>query len=93
MDRSSGYESIALEFLAGRGSGRSTGVGVNELRKWARRLPRAATVVDLGCGPGFPITDVLVAEGLCVFGFDAAPSFVQAFPRNLPNTPVVCEAA
>jgi SAM-dependent methyltransferase len=40
----------------------------------------------------FPITEVLVAEGLNVFGVDAAPSFVQAFRRNLPNTPVVCEA-
>jgi cyclopropane fatty-acyl-phospholipid synthase-like methyltransferase len=49
-------------------------------------------VIDLGCGPGFPITEVLVAEGLNVFGVDAAPSFVQAFQRNLPNTPVVCEA-
>jgi SAM-dependent methyltransferase len=49
-------------------------------------------VIDLGCGPGFPITEVLVAEGLNMFGVDAVPSFVQAFQRNLPNTPVVCEA-
>jgi SAM-dependent methyltransferase len=49
-------------------------------------------VIDLGCGPGFPLTAVLVAEGLSVFGVDAAPSFVQAFRRNLPHTPVVCEA-
>jgi SAM-dependent methyltransferase len=49
-------------------------------------------VIDLGCGPGLPITEVLVAEELNVFGVDAAPSFVQAFRRNLPNTPVVCEA-
>jgi SAM-dependent methyltransferase len=48
-------------------------------------------VIDLGCGPGFPITEVLVAEELSVFGVDAAPSFVQAFRRNLPNIPVVCE--
>src|ERR1051325_8371866 len=91
MDRSNGYEEIAPEFLARRGSGRSTGVGVNAVRKWARTLPRGATVIDLGCGPGFPITEVLVAEGLSVFGVDAAPSFVQAFRRNLPNTPVACE--
>jgi SAM-dependent methyltransferase len=38
------------------------------------------------------LTEVLVAEGLNAFGIDAAPSFVQAFRRNLPNTPVVCEA-
>lgn len=92
MDSSNGYEGVSEEFLARRGSGRSTGIGVNEVRKWARTLPRRGTVIDLGCGPGFPITEVLVAEGLSVFGVDAAPSFVDAFRRNLPNTPVVCEA-
>ena len=49
-------------------------------------------MIDLGCGPGFPITEVLVDEGLSVCGVDAAPSFVEAFRRNLPNLPVVCEA-
>lgn len=49
-------------------------------------------MIDIGCGPGFPITEVLVTEGLRVFGVDAAPSFVEAFQRNLPGTPVVCEA-
>jgi SAM-dependent methyltransferase len=92
MDRSNGYEGVAAEFLARRGSGRSTGIGVNTVRKWARTLPVGAAVIDLGCGPGFPITEVLVGEGLKVFGVDAAPSFVDAFGRNLPNTPVVCEA-
>ncbi len=92
MDRSNGYEAVAVEFLARRGSGRFTGVGVHAVREWARALPSAAAVIDLGCGPGFPITEVLVAEGLELFAIDAAPSFVQAFRRNLPNTPVVCEA-
>ena len=92
MDPSNGYEAVAQDFLARRGSGRCTGVGVNALWKWARSLPPRAAVIDLGCGPGFPITEVLVAEGLNVFGVDAAPSFVRAFRRNLPNTPVVCEA-
>jgi len=92
IDRSNGYEGVAREFLAGRGSGRSTGVGVNAVRRWAQALPHGAAVIDLGCGPGFPITEVLVAEGLNVFAVDAAPSFVAAFRRNLPNTPVVCEA-
>jgi SAM-dependent methyltransferase len=65
---------------------------VKEVRKWARRLPRGSSVIDLGCGPGFPITAVLVEEGLHLFGVDAAPSFVAAFQRNLPGTPVICEA-
>jgi SAM-dependent methyltransferase len=92
MDRSSGYEAVSEEFLARRGRSRSTGIGVKEVRKWARTLPRGSSVADLGCGPGFPITSVLVDEGLQVFGVDAAPSFVAAFQRNLPGTPIICEA-
>jgi SAM-dependent methyltransferase len=92
MDRSNGYEAISEEFLSRRGSGRSTGIGVKEVRKWARTLSRGSSVLDLGCGPGFPITAVLVDEGLHVFGVDAAPSFVAAFQRNLPGTPIICES-
>ena len=88
IDRSNGYEGIAAEFV----STRSTTIEVKRGRDWAKALPRGAAVVDLGCGPGFPITEVLVAEGLRVYGVDAAPSFVQAFRRNLPNTPIACEA-
>ena len=92
MDWSNGYEDVAAEFLARRGSGRLIGVGAHEVREWARTLPSGAAVIDLGCGPGVPLTEVLVAEGLDVFALDAAPSFVQAFRHNLPNIPVVCEA-
>ena len=92
MDRSNGYEGVAREFFARRGSGRSTGVGVKAVREWARTMAHGTAVLDLGCGPGFPLTEVLVSEGLNVFGVDAAPSFIEAFRRNLPNTPVVCEA-
>src|SRR5947208_8509090 len=80
MDRSNGYEAVSEEFLERRGSSftRSTAIGAKEVRKWARTLPRSSSVIDLGCGPGFPITTVLVEEGLHVFGVDAAPSFVAA---------------
>lgn len=94
MDRSNGYEAVSEEFLARRGnrSTRSIGIGAREVRRWARTLPRSGNVIDLGCGPGFPITVVLIDEGLHVFGVDAAPSFVAAFQRNLPGTPIICEA-
>jgi SAM-dependent methyltransferase len=94
MDRSNGYEAVSEEFLAGRGSSRtrSTAIGVRQVRKWAKTLPHGSSVIDLGCGPGFPLTVVLAEEGLHVFGVDAAPSFVAAFKRNLPGTPIVCES-
>jgi SAM-dependent methyltransferase len=94
MDPSTGYEAISQEFLARRGNGhtRSGAIGVKEVRQWARTLPRGCSVIDIACGPGFPITAVLLEEGLNVFGVDGAPSFVTAFQRNLPGTPIICEA-
>ena len=94
MDRSNGYEAVSEEFLARRGNSRTrfNAIGVEEVRKWAKTLPRGSSVIDLGCGPGFPITVVLVEEGLQVFGVEAAPSFVAAFQRNLPGTPIICES-
>jgi SAM-dependent methyltransferase len=93
-DRSNGYEGVAAEFLSGRGNAptRSRGIGVKAVRAWAKTLPPGAAVIDLGCGPGFPITEILVLEGLNVYGIDASPSFVEAFRRNLPGVPVACEA-
>jgi cyclopropane fatty-acyl-phospholipid synthase-like methyltransferase len=92
MDLSNGYESVSVEFLARRGSSRtrSHAIGVKQVRSWAQTLTRGSSVIDLGCG--FPITVVLVEEGLQVFGVDAAPSFVSAFQHNLPGTPIVCES-
>jgi SAM-dependent methyltransferase len=87
-----GYERIAAEFLAGRGSAASGGIGAREVRSWARSLPSDATVLDLGCGSGFPITKVLVDEGLTVYGVDASPTLVAAFRRHLPGVAVACEA-
>jgi SAM-dependent methyltransferase len=91
-DLSNGYEGVAAEFLAGRGRAPSTAVGTQAGREWAQTLPPEATVIDLGCGTGLPITKVLVSEGLKVYGVDASPSFVEAFRRNLPEIPVACES-
>jgi len=94
MDTSNGYEAVAKEFLGGRGNGdtRATAIGVKEVREWAKTLPHPGSVIDLGCGPGFPLTIVLVEAGLRVFAVDAAPSLVAAFQQNLPGVPIVCES-
>jgi SAM-dependent methyltransferase len=89
-DSSNGYERVALEFLAGRGSG-SVGIGEATVRKWAQTLPRGATVLELGCGAGVPITRVLVEAGLNVWALDAAPTLVAAFRQRFPDVPVACE--
>ena len=92
MDPSSGYESVSEEFLTRRGRTPSIGIGAKEVRNWARTLPPKSSVIDLGCGPGFPITSILVEQGLDVFAVDGSPAFVAEFRRNLPGVPVLCEA-
>lgn len=94
MDLSCGYESVAREWLEGRGrrEAASSAIGVNVVRRWARSLPRGGSVIDLGCGSGFPLTAVLVEEGLEVCAVDASPTLVAAFRANLPGVPVVCES-
>jgi SAM-dependent methyltransferase len=89
MDRSNGYEAVSGEFLARRGNSRTRAIaiGVKEVRKWAKTLPHASCVIDLGCGPGFPITVVLVEEGLQVFGVDASPSLLRHSNAICPAPP------
>lgn len=89
MDLSNGYENIAKIFMVAR----DKTVGASSVRKWAKALAPGSVVLDLGCGPGNPVSKILVEEGLTVYGIDASPTMVAAFKRNFPACPVACEAA
>jgi len=90
-DDANGYESIAAEYIAGRGTGGT--IGVRQVRDWAATVRPGGAVLDLGCGPGYPITQALVDAGLQVYGVDAAPSMVAAMRVRFPGVDVVCERA
>lgn len=87
MDSSNGWEAVAGELIA-----RRSRIGTATVRTWAQSLPPGASVLDLGCGSGVPISETLLADGFAVWGIDASPSLVAAFRARLPNTPVACEA-
>jgi len=91
FDKSNGYEEIAPLFVPGRGSNTS-GVGASVVAEWSQRLPRGAAILDLGCGTGVPISQVLIERGFKVYGVDASPSMVAAFQARFPNVPVECAA-
>ncbi|HEX5437791.1 MAG TPA: class I SAM-dependent methyltransferase [Gemmatimonadaceae bacterium] len=93
-DASNGYEAIAAEFLARRGAfnTRNTAVGVSTVRAWATTVQSGGAVLDLGCGPGDPITRVLVDAGLAVYGVDASPRMVAEFRARFPGIPVECNS-
>lgn len=88
-DRANGYESVAAQYIAGRGTGGT--IRVRQVRDWAATLVPGGTVLDVGCGPGYPITQVLVDAGFHVYGVDASPSMVAAFSARFPEVDVVCE--
>jgi SAM-dependent methyltransferase len=90
-DKSNGYEDVASAFIAGRGSD-SAETGVSVVADWSRALPAGATVLDLGCGTGIPISQALLNRGFQVYGVDGSPSMVAAFRSRFPTVPVECAA-
>jgi SAM-dependent methyltransferase len=88
-DHSAGWEAVSDQFMAIRSQ-----VGAVLVRSWAKdRLPRAAAILDIGCGSGVPIAQSLVNDGFSVWGVDASPSLISAYRLNLPDMPAVCEPA
>lgn len=86
-DRSHGYEAAADVYAASR----SPTIGAATVARWAASLPAGASVLDLGCGNGVPITRTLVDAGLDVWALDASPSMAAAFRRHFPGLPVAVE--
>lgn len=92
-DESNGYEAIAAEYIAGRGARPGVGIGVSQVREWAKSVRPDGAVLDLGCGPGYPITQILVEAGLAVHAVDASPTMVAKFQTRFPAVPVECNTA
>jgi 2-polyprenyl-3-methyl-5-hydroxy-6-metoxy-1,4-benzoquinol methylase len=88
-DPSNGYEAIASEFMKQRGQ---SAIGVATILGWARALPPGASILDLGCGHGMPLSMALVDTGFIVYGIDASPTLTAAFRRRLSHAHVTCEA-
>ena len=85
-DRSNGYEAIAEDFIRARRGG----IGPDVVRDWSKRLAPGATVLDIGCGSGVPISQCLIEEGFQLFGVDASPTLVERFRERFPSVPVEC---
>ena len=88
-DVTHGYEAVAARFIDHRAT--ST-VGVATVRTWAQSLARGAAVLDLGCGSGQPISQILVDAGCALHGVEASPSLIAAFRARFPRAPAECNA-
>ena len=85
-DKSNGYEAIAEHFSRAR----TVSIGPRIVREWTKGLADGATILDLGCGYGIPISQTLLQDGFTVYGVDASPTLVSKFRKQFPNTPVEC---
>jgi SAM-dependent methyltransferase len=90
IDPSNGWEAVAAPFIE---HVEQSCIGVATIRSWAQSLPRGATVLDLGCGPGGLRSRALFDAGLRVYGVDASPTLAAAFQRRFPDALVACEPA
>lgn len=91
LDKSNGYEEIAAAFIAGRG--RSTrGIGASVVADWSRMPPDRASILDLGCGTGVPISQALIERGFSLWGVGASASMIVAFRQRFPEVPLECAA-
>jgi 2-polyprenyl-3-methyl-5-hydroxy-6-metoxy-1,4-benzoquinol methylase len=88
QDKSNGYEAIAEHFSRAR----TVSIGPRVVREWAKALPAGASILDVGCGYGIPISQTLLQDGFIVYGVDASPTLVSKFRKHFPNTPVECSS-
>jgi SAM-dependent methyltransferase len=86
-DPANGFDALARVFAASR----SNVVGVAEVRRWAEQLRAPAEVLDVGCGPGVPLTAALIEAGCRVWAVDASTQMVALFSARFPDVPVACE--
>ena len=84
------YEMQALRYLDDRDRSR---VGVELIERWARSLSFGTPIVEIACGGGYPITQVLVDSGLAVWAIDTSPTLLRQFRLRFPTIPTQCASA
>ncbi len=74
------YDLIARWYASDRGEH----VGVPEAMALASLMPPGATVLDVGCGTGIPITRALLRAGVRVVALDSSAEMLARFRANFP---------
>ncbi|MEL7313287.1 MAG: class I SAM-dependent methyltransferase [Pseudomonadota bacterium] len=83
------YERHAESYLAVRDTSL---VGANIVDRWARDLKPNATVLELACGGGYPVTAALQENDLSVWAIDSSPTLLRTFRARFPDVVTRCES-
>jgi SAM-dependent methyltransferase len=77
----SGYDKIAIKYLKNR-DGLKSAKYIYQLLKY---LPKQSSVLDLGCGAGVPVDDILIKAGCDVVGIDISKEQIKLAQKNCPR--------
>ena len=53
---------------------------------------RRASLLDIGCGNGVPISEALYREGFSIYGVDASETLIARFRERFPGATVECNS-
>ena len=90
MDSTEAYEHHAYDFLRNRDKSL---IGSKVVERWAHRFSKDASILELGCGGGEPVTRILHTAGLKLWAVDSSPTLVKAFKARFSSIPVQCSKA
>lgn len=83
------YQDKADDWIRDRGAVLHPGDGGLDEAAWLDRfvqgLPPAASILDVGCGSGWPIGAALLERGFEVMGLDASPALIAHAQATLPT--------
>ncbi len=74
------YEMLGKKYLDYRKMLRSEAY----VRAFARKLKKHSRILDVGCGAGVPVDDILTKEGHSVVGIDLSPSLIRLAQKLVP---------
>jgi cyclopropane fatty-acyl-phospholipid synthase-like methyltransferase len=75
------YNQVAKAYAEDRVSWR----GNKYLQRFIRELPKGAEILDLGCGDGVPVAEILIKKNFLVTGLDISEVQIQRAIRNCPR--------
>lgn len=69
---------------------RSPIAGVKDVQAFLQHLPAGGTILELGCGTGMPISQLIVQKGFKLFAIDGSQKMINCFKKNFPGVEAVC---
>jgi cyclopropane fatty-acyl-phospholipid synthase-like methyltransferase len=81
------YNQAAAAYARDRLSWRSN----KHLQQLMNLLPKGAELLDLGCGDGIPVAELLIKKGFLVTGIDISEVQIQRAKKNCPRASFICQ--